>query len=71
MSDLENYANSATRNQGKGNVKDQRGRFGESKRGEGLRFCRIGKGMWGLTEWGLTPVEVEVAKSKGKKKRGE
>ncbi len=34
-----------------------------TRRGEGLRFCRIDEGKWGLVEWGLTPVE-----SKRKKK---
>ena len=34
MLDLENYANSAIRSQGKGKVKAEAGRFGELKRGE-------------------------------------
>ena len=41
-----------------------------TKRGESLRFCRIGKGMWGLTEWGLTPIKAKKGKPKGKKKKG-
>lgn len=39
-----------------------------TRKGRELRFYRIGNGMWGLTEWGSTPVETKVDKSKGKKK---
>ena len=38
------------------------------KRGESIRWCRLGEGMWGLVEWGLVPVEAKISKSKGKKK---
>jgi hypothetical protein len=26
-------------------------------RGNALRFCYLGKSMWGLTEWGFAPYE--------------
>ncbi len=39
------------------------------RRNEALRFLHIGEGIWGLTEWELTPAEIEVAKPKSKKRK--
>jgi len=47
--------------------------YNENKRrtrqGRDLRFVSIGEGVWGLTEWGLTPAQIEAAKPKGKVKK--
>lgn len=37
-----------------------------TKTGESLRFCRLGRGIWGLVEWGLAPVETSPSKEKKK-----
>ncbi|MFC1865795.1 winged helix-turn-helix domain-containing protein [Chloroflexota bacterium] len=33
-----------------------------AERGEDLRFYRVGKAMWGLTEWGLASKKEETDK---------
>jgi len=40
----------------------------KTRRDAELRFVRIGDGMWGLTEWGLTLAEIEAIKPKSKRK---
>lgn len=37
-----------------------------TKKGKDLRFCRLDVGTWGLTEWGLVPVEPKRGKKKSK-----